>query len=84
MSQGLAGIQAVKAPGIENVSSKMIFRSLCSSIMVESIYFCNVKQVDATDIISGHSSYLSNTQDVIKALNIDSYYSLHPSKLGNQ
>eukprot|EP00250_Pteridium_aquilinum_P032949 c4993_g1_i1 orf=148-2340(+) len=55
MSQGLAGIQAVNIPGIENV--------------------------DVTDIISGHSSYLLNVGEILKGLNLDSSFPVHPSKL---
>lgn len=55
MSQGLAGIQVVNIPGIENV--------------------------DVTDIIKGHSSYLSNVGEILEALNIDSYFPIHPSKI---
>lgn len=54
MSQGLAGIQTVNVPGIENV--------------------------DVTDIISGHSSYLLNVGEILKSLDLDSYFPVHPSK----
>ncbi|KAK9678745.1 hypothetical protein RND81_11G231000 [Saponaria officinalis] len=48
LSKGLAGIQEVDVPGIENV--------------------------DATDIIEGHSSYLWATQSILDRLDIDTYY----------
>eukprot|EP00249_Psilotum_nudum_P016462 c25836_g1_i1 orf=296-2623(-) len=48
LSQGLAGIQAVNVPGIENI--------------------------DLTDIIKGHSSYLSKVPEIVHAINIDNYY----------
>lgn len=48
LSQGLAGIQPVDVPGIENV--------------------------DVTDLIEGHSSYLWATQHIIELLDLDTYY----------
>ncbi|XP_027914664.1 transmembrane and coiled-coil domain-containing protein 4-like isoform X2 [Vigna unguiculata] len=48
LSQGLAGIQPVDIPGIQNVN--------------------------VTDHIEGHSSYLWATQQVIDELQLDSYY----------
>ncbi|KMT09516.1 hypothetical protein BVRB_6g129820 [Beta vulgaris subsp. vulgaris] len=48
LSKGLAGIQAVEVPGIENV--------------------------DATDIIEGHSSYLWATQEIMDRLELDTYF----------
>ncbi|KAK7367334.1 hypothetical protein VNO80_09343 [Phaseolus coccineus] len=48
LSQGLAGIQPVDIPGIQNV--------------------------DVTDLIEGHSSYLWATQQVLDELELDAYY----------
>ncbi|XP_074264400.1 transmembrane and coiled-coil domain-containing protein STS1-like isoform X2 [Silene latifolia] len=48
LTKGLAGIQEVDVPGIENV--------------------------DATDIIEGHSSYLWATQQTLDRLEIDTYF----------
>ncbi|MCO5604849.1 hypothetical protein L7F22_059023 [Adiantum nelumboides] len=53
MSQGLAGIQPVDVPGIENI--------------------------DVTDVVNGHSSYLSNVGDILKSLDLDSYFPVHSS-----
>lgn len=55
MSQGLAGIQAVNVPGIENV--------------------------EVTDMIKGHSSYLENVGDILRAIEIDCYFPKYPSKI---
>ncbi|KAL9328253.1 hypothetical protein ACSQ67_003256 [Phaseolus vulgaris] len=48
LSQGLAGIQPVDIPGIQNV--------------------------DVTDHVEGHSSYLWATQQVLDELELDAYY----------
>ncbi|XP_021605478.1 transmembrane and coiled-coil domain-containing protein 4 isoform X2 [Manihot esculenta] len=48
LTQGLAGIQPIAVPGIENV--------------------------DVTDIIEGHSSYLWATQQILEQLELDAYY----------
>ncbi|KAJ8451956.1 hypothetical protein Cgig2_007439 [Carnegiea gigantea] len=48
LTKGLAGIQAVDVPGIENV--------------------------DASDIIEGHSSYLWSTQQILDQLDLDAYF----------
>ncbi|KAJ8631508.1 hypothetical protein MRB53_024831 [Persea americana] len=48
LTQGLAGIQPVDVPGIENV--------------------------DITEFIEGHSSYLWKTQQILEKLNLDAYY----------
>ncbi|WOL10070.1 transmembrane and coiled-coil domain-containing protein 4 isoform X1 [Canna indica] len=47
-SQGLAGIQPIDTPGIENI--------------------------DATDYIDGHSSYLWSVQRILEQLELDTYY----------
>ncbi|KAL8478842.1 hypothetical protein ACS0TY_030646 [Phlomoides rotata] len=48
LTKGLAGIEAVDVPGIENV--------------------------DVTEIIDGHSSYLWSTQQILQHLHLDTYY----------
>ncbi|XP_042756199.1 uncharacterized protein LOC111897468 isoform X2 [Lactuca sativa] len=48
LSQGLAGIQPVDVPGIENV--------------------------DVTEVIEGHSSYLWGTREILDRLDLDGYY----------
>uniref|UniRef100_A0A1J3HIC9 Transmembrane and coiled-coil domain-containing protein 4 n=1 Tax=Noccaea caerulescens TaxID=107243 RepID=A0A1J3HIC9_NOCCA len=48
LSQGLAGIQPICIPGIENV--------------------------DVTEMVEGHSSYLWKTQQILERLEIDTYY----------
>ncbi|KAH9625987.1 hypothetical protein KSS87_008666 [Heliosperma pusillum] len=53
LTKGLAGIQEVDVPGIENV--------------------------DATDIIEGHSSYLWATQQILDRLEIDTYFPVFSS-----
>ncbi|XP_048533089.1 transmembrane and coiled-coil domain-containing protein 4-like [Triticum urartu] len=48
LTQGLAGIQAVDIPGVENV--------------------------DVTELVDGHSSYLSAAQLILKHLELNTYY----------
>ncbi|KAJ0464106.1 putative alpha/Beta hydrolase [Helianthus annuus] len=48
LSQGLAGIQSVNVPGIENV--------------------------EVTELIDGHSSYLWATQEILDRLELESYF----------
>ncbi|XP_010317700.1 uncharacterized protein [Solanum lycopersicum] len=48
LTQGLAGIQPVEIPGVENV--------------------------DVTEFIEGHSSYLWATQEILELLELDTYY----------
>ncbi|KAF8406501.1 hypothetical protein HHK36_008590 [Tetracentron sinense] len=48
LSQGLAGIQPINVPGIENV--------------------------DVTELIEGHSSYLWTTQQIMEQLDLDTYF----------
>ncbi|KAK1589111.1 hypothetical protein Q3G72_030575 [Acer saccharum] len=58
LTQGLAGIQPINVPGIENV--------------------------DVTDLIEGHSSYLWATQQILDQLELDTYYPVFNSKLSKQ
>ncbi|KAJ6420193.1 hypothetical protein OIU84_030158 [Salix udensis] len=53
LTQGLAGIQPIDVPGIENV--------------------------DVTDIVEGHSSYLWATQQILEQLELDAYYHVFKS-----
>ncbi|KAK7307500.1 hypothetical protein VNO77_40627 [Canavalia gladiata] len=55
LSRGLAGIQPIDIPGIQNV--------------------------DITDHIEGHSSYLWATQHVLDELDLDTYYPVYNSNL---
>ncbi|KAJ4964100.1 hypothetical protein NE237_024039 [Protea cynaroides] len=48
LTRGLAGIQPVNVPGIQNV--------------------------DVTELIKGHSSYLWAAQQILERLELDSYY----------
>ncbi|KAG6536410.1 hypothetical protein ZIOFF_001465 [Zingiber officinale] len=48
LTQGLAGIQPIDSPGIENI--------------------------DATDYIDRHSSYLWTTRHILEQLELDTYY----------
>ncbi|KAK7252945.1 hypothetical protein RIF29_37261 [Crotalaria pallida] len=58
LSQGLAGIQSVDIPGIQNV--------------------------DVTDHIEGHSSYLWATQQILDQLELDTYYPVYNNILSEQ
>ncbi|KAL5557598.1 hypothetical protein UlMin_039834 [Ulmus minor] len=51
LTQGLAGIQPIDVPGIENV--------------------------DVTELIEGHSSYLWTTQHILELLDLDTYYPVY-------
>ncbi|GFQ07674.1 uncharacterized membrane protein c6f6.13c [Phtheirospermum japonicum] len=55
LTKGLAGIQPVDVPGIENV--------------------------DVTEIIDGHSSYLWGTQEILEQLELDTYYPVYNRKI---
>ncbi|XP_047337046.1 uncharacterized membrane protein C6F6.13c-like [Impatiens glandulifera] len=48
LTKGLAGIQPIEVPGIENVN--------------------------VTELIEGHSSYLWATQQILEQLELDAYY----------
>ncbi|XP_058009151.1 uncharacterized protein LOC110639583 isoform X2 [Hevea brasiliensis] len=58
LSQGLAGIQPINVPGIENI--------------------------DITDIIEGHSSYLWATQQILEQLELDVYYPVFRSTVHHE
>ncbi|KAL3844697.1 hypothetical protein ACJIZ3_002100 [Penstemon smallii] len=55
LTQGLAGIQPVNVPGVENV--------------------------DVTEVIEGHSSYLWGTQQILEQLDLDTYYPVFNRKV---
>lgn len=38
-------------------------------------------QVNLTEMVNGHSSYLTNVQDILQGINIDSFYAREPDKL---
>ncbi|KAI3451031.1 hypothetical protein Pfo_007696 [Paulownia fortunei] len=57
LTQGLAGIQPVDVPGIENV--------------------------DVTEVIEGHSSYLWRTQQILEQLELDTYYPVFNRRVVN-
>ena len=38
-------------------------------------------QVNLTEMVNGHSSYLTNVQDILQGINIDSFYAQEPDKL---
>eukprot|EP01018_Ginkgo_biloba_P021316 Gb_13022 [translate_table: standard] len=54
LTQGLAGIQPVDIPGIENV--------------------------DVTAVVDGHSSYLSMASEILKEIELDSFYPVFSAK----
>ncbi|KAG5534597.1 hypothetical protein RHGRI_022647 [Rhododendron griersonianum] len=55
LTQGLAGIQPINVPGIENVN--------------------------VTELVKGHSSYLWATQQILEQLELDAYYPVFSSSL---
>ncbi|KAL6518479.1 hypothetical protein OROGR_018981 [Orobanche gracilis] len=67
LTQGLAGIQPVDVPGIENVGTAYILPSPDPAL--SGIYW-----VDVTEVIEGHSSYLWRTQQILEQLELDTYY----------
>lgn len=73
LSQGLAGIQAVNIEGVENVR---ICASLSNTTFsgFEESNCCLAPQIDVTDLIEGHSSYLWATQQILEQLELDTYY----------
>uniref|UniRef100_M8CKE0 Transmembrane and coiled-coil domain-containing protein 4 n=1 Tax=Aegilops tauschii TaxID=37682 RepID=M8CKE0_AEGTA len=55
LTQGLAGIQAVQVPGVENVAARLT-------------------QVDVSELVVGHSSYLGLMQQILEQLELNTYY----------
>ncbi|CAM6013771.1 unnamed protein product [Sphagnum balticum] len=55
LTQGLAGLQVVDIPGIENV--------------------------DVSELVDGHSAYLTKLGEILQGIEIDSFYANHSSKL---
>jgi hypothetical protein len=55
LTQGLAGLQMVDIPGIENV--------------------------DVSELVDGHSAYLTKLGEILQGIEIDSFYANHSSKL---
>lgn len=54
LTQGLAGIQPVKIPGIENI--------------------------DVTEAVNGHSAYLAVASEILKEVDLDSFYPVFSTK----
>ncbi|CAN1226010.1 Uncharacterized membrane protein F35D11.3 [Linum perenne] len=90
LTQGLAGIQPIEVPGIENVSlipSHLLIFDLLYWLRLESAtwkinlihLFFGAKtklilQVDVTEYIEGHSSYLWAAGDILERLELDTYF----------
>jgi pimeloyl-ACP methyl ester carboxylesterase len=55
LTQGLAGLQVVDIPGIENV--------------------------DVSELVDGHSAYMTKLGEILQGIEIDSFYANHSSKL---
>lgn len=75
LSQGLAGIQAVNVPGVENVSVLQHSTGPKNFLYTakNSIIFLN-SQVDASELIVGHSSYLTLVNQILDQLELNTYY----------
>lgn len=78
-SKGLAGIQPADFPGIENVRTSPSILDLSRLLFPFPVYrltlHCNdVLQVDVTELIEGHSSYMWAAQGILDRLELDTYY----------
>jgi len=68
-------------PGIENVSSLPFFYHFeqvtlhCLVLMLDFMAL----QVDASDVIEGHSSYLWSTPQILDQLDLDAYFPVFKS-----
>ena len=87
LSQGLAGIQPVDIPGVENVRS---FHPMCNStvlncydVLLEGAISFVALQVDVTQLIEGHSCYLRMTRKILEQLELDNYNSVFRSEHEN-
>ncbi|KAF6145422.1 hypothetical protein GIB67_029191 [Kingdonia uniflora] len=69
LTKGLAGIQPVDISGIENANPSYSHFSYLV-ILMDSLPL----QVDVTELIEGHSSYLWTTQQILEQLDLDTYY----------
>lgn len=89
LAQGLAGIQPVCIPGIEDVhlilSPFVYIFSVHVNLNDINIRFITIifivtylipltLQVDVTDMVEGHSSYLWKTQQILERLELDNSY----------
>lgn len=90
LTQGLAGIQPINVPGIENVGvyflSKFVtgdtsFRMLLFFTFHIEIHLALDLQVNVTELVEGHSSYLWATQQILEQLELDAYYPVFSSTL---
>lgn len=71
LSEGLAGIQPVDISGIQNVSAE--FPLICIGL-AWIIDFLLDLQIDVTELIESHSSYLWMTNQILEQLDLESYY----------
>jgi hypothetical protein len=72
----LAGIQAIDVPGVENVSiwgAILVFLRDFHLSFTRLCVQCNL-QVDVTELVDGHSSYLSAAQQILEHLELNTYY----------
>lgn len=74
LSQGLAGIQAVNIEGVENVRICLLPSQKYYISGFQKSNCCLAPQIDVTDLIEGHSSYLWATQQILEQLELDTYY----------
>jgi len=77
LSQGLAGIQPVDIPGIENVSSIPPMPCLVTIMYCLKANSYVALQVDVTRVIEGHSSYLWMTPKILEQLELDNYFAVY-------
>lgn len=66
-------------PGVENVCILMSMTILVHLIKLVDlqlfcINFCVQLQVDVTELVDGHSSYLSAAQQILEHLELNAYY----------
>lgn len=78
LTQGLAGIQPIDVPGIENVS-KCLLHFFHQTDMLKMAFSFFPFQVDVTELLEGHSSYLWTTQQILEKLELDTYYPVFSS-----
>lgn len=85
LTQGLAGIQPINVPGIENVGvyflSKFVTGDTSFFTVHIEMHLALDLQVNVTELIEGHSSYLWATQQILEQLELDAYYPVFSSTL---
>lgn len=73
-----------------SISTILLFETICLFFCRSSLeQSCGASyvgsicctQVDVTDLVNGHSSYLKKAGDIVQALDIDSFYPTHNCKL---